>query len=109
MAIAGYFASGHQYPPSLQVLLADDRSPVPQRHLRRLYVDPMTHDADWTLIHAPDGVGIMGVASSSKLAPIKLKNFPPADAGFEDSDCYCTWQFVYVPRRFAYKKAASTP
>ena len=41
-AIAAYYVSGHQYPLSLQVLLADDRSPVPKRYLRRMYVDPMT-------------------------------------------------------------------
>ena len=111
MAIAGYFASGHQYPLSLQLLLADDRSPVPKRYLRRLYSDPMTGSADWTLIYAPDGVGIMGVASSSRLAPIKRKNFSLVDAAFEDSNCYCAWQFVYVPRRLAYKKPkpASSP
>jgi type II secretory pathway pseudopilin PulG len=109
MAIAGYFASGHQYPLSLQLLLADDRSPVPKRFLRRLYPDPMTGRPDWTLIYAPDGVGIMGVASSSTRVPIKRRNFPLMDAAFEDSDCYCAWQFVYVPRRLPYKKPASRP
>jgi type II secretory pathway pseudopilin PulG len=109
MAIAGYFASGHQYPLSLELLLADDRSPVPKRYLRRLYPDPITGSPDWTLIRAPDGVGIMGVASSSRLAPLKRRNFPLIDAAFEDSDCYCAWQFVYVPRRFSYKKPASGP
>jgi type II secretory pathway pseudopilin PulG len=109
MAIAGYYASGHQYPLSLQLLLMDDRSPVPKRYLRRLYIDPLTGSADWTLIHASDGVGIMGVVSSSKLAPIKRKNFSVLDASFEDSDCYCAWQFVYVPRRYIYKKPASSP
>ncbi|MDB6042163.1 MAG: type secretory pathway, pseudopilin PulG [Gammaproteobacteria bacterium] len=109
VAIAGYFANGHQYPLSLQLLLADDRSPVPKRHLRRLYPDPMTGSPDWTLIYAPDGVGIMGVASSSTRAPIKRRNFPLIDVAFEDSDCYCEWQFVYVPRRVGYRKPAASP
>lgn len=98
MAIADYFASGHQYPLSLQRLLSDDRSPVAKRHLRRLYPDPMTGKSDWTLLYAPDGVGIMGVASASLRVPIKKKNFILLDVSFEDSDCYCNWRFVYVPR-----------
>jgi len=52
MAISGYFAHGHKYPQSLQDLLADDRTPTPMRYLRRLYFDPMTGAADWTLILA---------------------------------------------------------
>jgi type II secretory pathway pseudopilin PulG len=108
MAISRYFASGHQYPLSLELLQADDRSPVPKRYLRRLYVDPMTGNADWTLIFASDGVGIMGVASGSKLTPIKRKGFSDADAAFEDSDCYCSWRFVYVPRRYYLKPAPAS-
>jgi type II secretory pathway pseudopilin PulG len=102
MAIASYFAFGHRYPPALQDLLADNRFPVPKRHLRQLYRDPMTNDADWVLIADPTGVGIMGVASKSKLTPIKRKGFAAIEFGFEDSDCYCDWKFVYVPRRGAY-------
>lgn len=109
MGIASYYATGHRYPLSLEDLLLDDRSPVPKRHLRRLYIDPMTGAADWTLVRAPDGIGVMGVASSSKLAPLKRKNFLPIDAAFEDGDCYCAWQFVYVPRSYLRKKSVSTP
>ena len=99
MAISAYFANGHQYPQSLDVLLADDRSPVPKRYLRRLYPDPMTGDSDWQLLRAPDGNGILGVASRSRLKPIKRKGFSYVDSVFEDSDCYCSWQFIYMPRR----------
>lgn len=99
MAISAYFANGHQYPQSLEVLLADDRSPVPKRYLRRLYPDPVSGDTDWQLIRSPDGNGIMGVASRSRLQPVKRKGFSYVDAGFEDSDCYCSWQFIYAPRR----------
>jgi type II secretory pathway pseudopilin PulG len=109
LAIASYYASGHRYPLSLQDLILDDRSPVPIRHLRRLYSDPMTGTADWTLLHSPDGVGVMGVASSSKLAPTKRKSFSPVDATFADSDCYCAWQFVYVPRSYLRKQPVSSP
>jgi len=97
MAISGYYAHGHRYPQTLQDLLQDDRSPVPLRYLRRLYLDPMTNSTDWKLVPAPEG-GIKGVYSGSTLTPIKRANFAPIDAFFADSDCYCAWQFVYEPR-----------
>jgi type II secretory pathway pseudopilin PulG len=100
MAISSYFSMGHQYPLTLEVLLTDDRFPVPKHHLRQLYADPMTGKADWTLITNPSGQGIMGVASSSKAAPIKRKGFELVDAVFADTDCYCAWQFIYWPRGF---------
>ena len=100
MAISSYFSMGHQYPLTLEVLLTDDRSPVPKHHLRQLYADPMTGKADWTLITNPSGQGIMGVASSSKATPIKRKGFELVDAVFADTDCYCAWQFIHRARGF---------
>jgi len=99
-AIASYYFRGGQFPQSLQQLLQDDRSPVPLRHLRQLYLDPMTGAADWTLISDPISQRIMGVASSSKATPIKRQGFELVDAVFADTDCYCAWQFIYWPRRF---------
>jgi len=98
-AIASYFASGHQFPLSLQDLLDDKRSPIAKRHLRRLYFDPMTGTTDWMLVPAAEG-GIMGVASKSKLTPIKRTGFTQDDASFEANECYCTWQFIYQPRYY---------
>ena len=97
MAISGYFAGAHQYPHSLEELLGDPDSQVPRRFLRRLYADPITNSTDWELIHAADGVGIIGVASRSKAVPIKHKGFSLADSAFEDTECYCDWQFIYSP------------
>ena len=99
-AIASYYVHGGQFPQSLEQLLQDDRSPVPLRHLRQLYPDPMTGAPDWTLISDPTSQRIMGVASSSKATPIKRKGFELVDAVFADTDCYCLWQFIYWPRRF---------
>lgn len=101
MAIASYFAAGHRFPSTLEELLQDERSPVAKHHLRRLYPDPMTGKADWTLVLTPDGQGIMGVASSAKTVPIKRRNFDFNDQEFLDADCVCLWQFVYFPNRFS--------
>ena len=100
LAIGGYFAAGHRFPQTLQDLLVDERTPVPRHYLRRLYSDPMTGKADWTLVLTADGQGIMGVASSSKATPIKRRNFTFRDRAFADADCICLWQFIYSPNRF---------
>ena len=101
LAIGSYFASGHRFPATLEELLQDERNPIPKHHLRRLYPDPMTGKADWTLVLTPDGQGIMGVASSAQLAPLKRRNFGFNDQAFTDADCVCLWQFIYYPNRFA--------
>ncbi len=98
-AIARYYAAGgFRYPPELADLLSDERSAVPRHFLRQIYRDPMTGQADWQIIRAPDG-GVMGISSSSKAKPMKRANFEPLEAGFKDMDCYCDWQFMYEPRR----------
>ena len=85
------------YPRTLDDLVDDKRFPMPQHHLRRIYLDPLTGKADWKLVGTPDGVGIMGVYSPSKQAPIKTANFDAADAAFKAAKKYTDWQFVYVP------------
>jgi len=53
-AIMSYYNSPltgiRQYPEKLEDLLEDKRGPVPIRHLRKIYIDPMTRDDDWGLI-----------------------------------------------------------
>jgi len=100
LAIASYYSKGNRFPDTLEQLVLDDRSPVPVHHLRRLYVDPMTGKADWTLVLTADGQRIMGVSSSSNAKPIKRAGFDPVDADFEHTECYCSWQFVHKLRRF---------
>jgi type II secretory pathway pseudopilin PulG len=99
LAIASYYMSGRGFPRALEDLIQDERFPIPKHHLRRLYPDPMTGKADWTPVLTPDGQGIMGIASSYNGVPIKRKGFEVSDTAFEDADCYCTWQFIYMPRR----------
>jgi type II secretory pathway pseudopilin PulG len=97
-AIRTYVTFGARFPMELQDLVDDQRAPQARHYLRRIYEDPMTGAADWTLIRGADG-GIMGVSSSSQARPIKRKGFADLDASFEDADCYCSWAFVYQPRR----------
>lgn len=99
-AIASYYTHGmagtREFPRTLSDLLEDRRGPVIRRHLRQLYVDPMTGRFDWQIVRLPDG-SIIGVASSSTQEPIKRAGFTEADSTFENASCYCDWRFVYLP------------
>lgn len=85
------------YPKSLEELVEDKRFPMPQHHLRRVYADPMSGTAQWGLVEAPGGAGIMGVHSLSEAAPLKTGNFDEKDAAFETASKYAEWQFVFKP------------
>lgn len=95
-AIASYYKKEQRYPQSLEQLLEDKRYPMPVRHLRKLYADPMTGAPDWALVEAP-GVGVMGVHSRSEAEPIKTANFRLANTGFEKARRYTDWKFVHSP------------
>jgi type II secretory pathway pseudopilin PulG len=95
-AIASYYRKEQRYPQSLEALLEDKRYPMPVRHLRKLYADPMTGEADWVLIDAPGG-GVMGVRSRSEDAPVKTGNFLVKNQSFEGAQRYADWQFVHSP------------
>lgn len=53
-AIMSYYNSpltaARQYPESLEQLLEDKRGPVPLRHLRKIYIDPMTMTDEWGVV-----------------------------------------------------------
>jgi type II secretory pathway pseudopilin PulG len=99
-AIAGYYESSpglvKRYPAKLDDLLKDDRFLSVRRHLRQVYLDPMTATHEWGLTMAPEG-GIMGVYSLSETTPIKQSGFPPEWAGFEGKQHYSDWIFAYRP------------
>jgi type II secretory pathway pseudopilin PulG len=63
-AIGSYYESSpgrvKVFPKSLEDLLEDRRAPFVRRHLRQLYVSPLSGKLDWELIEAP-GLGIRGV------------------------------------------------
>lgn len=94
-AIEGYYRKEQRYPQALAELLEDKRYPAPVRHLRKLYLDPITGEP-WATLQAPGG-GIMGVYSKSEAEPIKVRGFRLADEKFTDTKRYMDWQFFYLP------------
>ncbi|MDC8758638.1 type II secretion system protein [Janthinobacterium fluminis] len=102
-AIGRYFeingANGqHQYPQTLEELLKDPRFPNPKRHLRRLYTDPTTGQAEWGLVMQQGR--IVGVRSLSGRTPIKQDNFDDDDDGLRHKKRYADWLFTYPPELF---------
>ena len=82
-AIASYYQKEKTYPRRLEDLLEDKRFPMPVRHLRRLYPDPIIGSSEWGLVEPTQGAGIVGVYSRSEAAPVKSGNFSARDARFE--------------------------
>lgn len=99
-AIASYYIRSpglvKRYPAKLDDLLKDDRMLSVRRHLRRIYVDPITSLREWGVVMAPEG-GVMGVYSLSSAKPLKQAGFSARDAGFEGAARYSEWKFVYRP------------
>lgn len=96
-AISSYYDSApagqqRRFPARLQDLLEDKRWPVPRRHLRRLYVDPMTGAPDWVLLSAPSG-GLLGVHSRATRRPLKQSGFEPEEEFFEEARSVADWVF----------------
>lgn len=96
-AIDSYYKKEQRYPRALADLVEDKRYPMPVRHLRRLYADPFTGTADWGLVEAPGGAGVMGVYSKAETAPIKTGNFPSAYQAFAEAQTYADWKFIHSP------------
>lgn len=98
LAIERYKSSGpenakDQYPASLDDLLKDPRYPNTVRHLRKLYIDPMTGKNEWGTLVLQGR--IVGVHSLSEKKPIKQDNFEASDASFRNKTKYSEWVFTY--------------
>lgn len=96
-AIESYYMKSpktpRQYPTSLGDLLEDPRYPMPVRHLRKLYRDPMAPDKDWGLVQR--GSAIVGVYSQAPGAPFRTANFDPGiPDSFGEAGSYADWKFV---------------
>ncbi len=82
-----------RFPRTLDELLDDKRWPTTQRHLRKVFVDPVSGRAQWGLLRAPDG-GVMGVHSLSSASPHKRAGFPAGLESFNGATSYRDWTFV---------------
>ena len=82
------------YPPSLKELLKDPRVPGVRRHLRKIFVDPLTGKAEWGLVYIGDGTtGVVAVHSLSTAKPLKVANFDSRFAGLDNADTISAWRF----------------
>lgn len=92
-ALASYHdaASPHVYPATLDELLLDRRAGGLRRHLRKIYVDPMTRTRDWELV--VENGQIVGIHSRSERQPLKIAGFGPDEVGFEQAKTYADWIF----------------
>jgi type II secretory pathway pseudopilin PulG len=87
-------ASKQEFPQKLEDLLEDKRfGAFTMRHLRKIYVDPMTGKPDWDLVVLP-GIGIVGVHSKSDGTPIKASGFPKEFDKFSEAKNYTDWVFT---------------
>ncbi|WP_353393397.1 hypothetical protein [Hydrogenophaga sp. 5NK40-0174] len=95
-ALASYYVSTpgttKRWPKSLDELLNDRRQVGVKRHIRRLYVDPITGALDWTLLRAQDG-GIWGVQSTSQERPIRSGGYELERLRLDAAAAYAGWMF----------------
>jgi type II secretory pathway pseudopilin PulG len=85
-------------PLRLEDLLADARKPSTERHLRKLYPDPVSGKAEWGLIRGAGGE-IHGVHSLSDQTPLKQGGFDRANRRFAGAQKYSEWVFMAAPTR----------
>ena len=114
-ALASYAAATPKgqltQPPTLQELLKDPRFPTIRRHLRKLFVDPITGKSDWGLVRLgdKDSGGIIGVYSLSQSAPLKLSNFDTRFQGFDNKRHLSDWRFMAAGQAAALPPALVPP
>ena len=81
-------------PPTLQDLLKDPRFPGTRRHLRKIFVDPVTGKDAWGIVYQGDKVGVLAVYSLSQAQPLKLANFDGRFLNFENKEHLSEWKFT---------------
>jgi type II secretory pathway pseudopilin PulG len=104
-ALAGYAAVTPKgqppLPPTLQDLLKDPRSPGLRRHLRKIFVDPLTGKAEWGIVYVGDHTGVAAVYSLSDARPLKLANFDARFQNFENKERISDWKFTATGQAIA--------
>lgn len=108
LAIESYYNQSpddiKNFPIKLEDLLLDKRTLIPLRHIRKIYIDPMTNNTEWGLIKN-DSDGITGVFSLSEGSPIikSSKFHKQYKDEFNDTPTngdlkkYSDWKFIYQP------------
>lgn len=99
LALASYYHASpglKRYPSALGDLVKDPRFANVRRHLRRIYVDPMTGKAEWGVVRNLEG-GIIGVHSLSRDRPIRSVFLDGPYRDFSGKTRYADWKFVYLP------------
>ena len=81
-------------PPTLQELLKDPRFPGTRRHLRKIFVDPVTGKDAWGIVYQGDKTGVLAVYSLSQAQPLKLANFDARFLNFENKEHLSEWKFT---------------
>lgn len=81
-------------PPTLQELLKDPRFPGTRRHLRKIFVDPVTGKDAWGIVYQGDKIGVLAVYSLSQAQPLKLANFDARFLNFENKEHLSEWKFT---------------
>ena len=93
---------GSPYPPSLAELLKDPRSPAVRRHLRKVYVDPLTGKAEWGIVYLGGGeTGVVAIHSLSNARPLKIANFDSRFKGLDNKETVSEWRFTAGERSLA--------
>lgn len=80
-------------PATLADLLRDPRFPTHKRHLRKIFVDPVTGRTEWGIVYAGDRTGVVAIYSLSNARPVKISNFPQRFAGFSGALKISDWKF----------------
>jgi len=97
-AITSYYevapVGKQELPRTLEDLVADDRFPTVRRHLRKIYIDPMTGKPEWGLLRMGDR--IVGVYSLSNALPIKQDGFKDRERDLAGAASYRDWKFAYA-------------
>lgn len=83
-------------PVTLDELVRDTRFPMPVRHLRRLYSDPLQPDIPWGVLK--QGNQVIGVYSQSDGTPSRQVGLGPGLESLDHSAHYSDWRFMFVPR-----------
>ncbi|WP_229427181.1 type II secretion system protein [Massilia atriviolacea] len=98
-----------QQPPTLQDLLKDPRFPGTRRHLRKIFVDPITGKAEWGIMYVGDKQGVLGVYSLSDAPPLKVGNFDARFLNMENKTKLSEWKFTLSTLTMAPQEAMTAP